>query len=112
MKHAFFAITAMMSLCSFAMAAPPDGAALFQDNCSACHGPKGAGGSAPKLAGDASEWKSKVFERAVLSGIDDHGKPLKAPMPHWKTASFTADNGTAPSKAEVDAIQHYLHTQK
>lgn len=111
MKRTFFAISAM-ALCSFAMASSPDGETLFQENCSACHGPRGMGGSAPKLAGDASEWKSKTFERAVLSGVDDHGKPLKAPMPHWNTASFSADKGAAPSKAEVDAIQHYLHMQK
>jgi hypothetical protein len=72
----------------------------------------GMNGLAPKLAGDASEWKPAVFEQAVLSGIDDHGKPLKSPMPHWKSASFAKDNGAAPNKAEIDAIQHYLHKQK
>jgi hypothetical protein len=48
----------------------------------------------------------------VLKGIDDAGKPLKTPMPHWQLASFKTDNGRQPSKAEVDAIQHYLHEQK
>ncbi|APC15084.1 cytochrome C [Pseudomonas frederiksbergensis] len=111
MKCAFFTLTTLL-FCSSAMALPPDGEALFQENCSACHGPRGMGGSAPKLAGDASEWKSKTFERAVLNGVDDHGKPLKAPMPHWSGASFKADNGAKPSKLEVDAIQQYLHKQK
>ncbi|MBK5400467.1 cytochrome c [Pseudomonas sp. TH39(2020)] len=111
MKCAFLAIITLLS-CSSTMASPPDGETLFQDNCSVCHGPRGMGGSAPKLAGDASEWKSKVFERAVLSGIDDHGKPLKAPMPHWAGTSFKSDNGAMPSKLEVDAIQKYLHQQK
>ncbi|WP_414906978.1 c-type cytochrome [Pseudomonas sp. IT-P253] len=111
MKCAFLAIMTLLS-CSSTMASTPDGEALFQDNCSACHGPRGMGGSAPKLAGDASEWKAKVFERAVLSGIDDHGKPLKAPMPHWAGTGFRSDNGAIPSKLEIDAIQKYLHQQK
>lgn len=111
MKTAWFALTALF-LCTSAMAAPPNGEALFQANCAVCHGQHGEGGSAPKLAGDASEWKPKLFERAVLSGIDDQGKPLKTPMPHWKNASFASDSGTAPTKTEVDAIQHYLRTQK
>lgn len=111
MKRTFLAMLALL-FCSSAMATPPNGETLFQENCSACHGPQGQGGSAPKLAGDASEWKSKIFERAVLSGIDDHGKPLKAPMPHWKNTGFKADNGAAPSKLEIDAIQQYLHTKK
>jgi len=111
MKCAFLTFIALLT-CSSAMASPPDGEKLFQDNCIVCHGPRGTGGSAPKLAGDASEWKSKVFERAVLSGIDDHGKPLKAPMPHWASDSFKSDNGVKPSKLEIDAIQKYLHQQK
>ncbi|WP_059182693.1 c-type cytochrome [Pseudomonas sp. URMO17WK12:I11] len=111
MKCAFLTFIALLTSSS-AMASPPDGEVLFQDNCVGCHGPRGAGGSAPKLAGDASEWKSKVFERAVLSGIDDHGKPLKAPMLHWASASFTSDNGVKPSKLEIDAIQKYLHQQQ
>ncbi|WP_247254236.1 c-type cytochrome [Pseudomonas moorei] len=111
MKGAFVTLIALLT-CSSAMASTPDGEMLFQENCSVCHGARGIGGSAPRLAGDASEWKSKVFERAVLSGIDDHGKPLKAPMPHWAGTSFKSDNGAMPSKLEVDAIQKYLHKQK
>lgn len=111
MKHAFFAMMTLL-FCSSTIASSPDGEALYQENCSACHGPQGIGGSAPKLAGDASEWKSKVFEQAVLNGIDDHGKPLKAPMPHWKGASLKSDNSATPNKLEIDAIQQYLHKQK
>ena len=111
MKNAYFALVALF-VCSTSIAAVPNGETLFEDNCSVCHGPRGMGGSAPKLVGDASEWKAKLFERAVLTGLDDHGKPLKVPMPHWKDASFKSDNGVAPSKAEIDAIQHYLHTHK
>lgn len=111
MRNTCFALTTLF-LCSAAVAAPPNGEQLFQENCASCHGQRGMGGSAPRLAGDASEWKTSLFERAVLTGIDDHGKPLKSPMPHWKDASFKMDDGTAPSKAEIEAIQHYLHKQK
>ncbi|SDI48913.1 c-type cytochrome [Pseudomonas panipatensis] len=110
MKHSCGVLLALVA-CS-ALAAGPNGEQLFHDNCSVCHGERGMGGSAPKLVGDASEWKPKLFERAVLKGIDDAGKPLKTPMPHWQLASFKTDNGRQPSKAEVDAIQHYLHEQK
>jgi hypothetical protein len=34
------------------------------------------------------------------------------PLCHTLGASFKTDNGVAPSKAEVDAIQQYLHTLK
>lgn len=111
MRSACYALTVVFA-CSAAVAATPDGEALYQENCSVCHGAGGMGGSAPKLAGDASEWKLALFERAVLGGTDDHGKPLKAPMPHWQGSSFKSDNGAAPNKAEIDAIQHYLHQQK
>ncbi|SAL83084.1 Cytochrome c [Caballeronia choica] len=111
MKRTFIAVT-MLWLCASVVAAPPDGKALYRENCASCHGQNGKGDTGPKLVGDASEWKTKLFERAVLNGIDDQGKPLKSPMPHWSRASFKSDNGVAPSKAEVDAIQQYLHTLK
>jgi mono/diheme cytochrome c family protein len=111
MKQSFLMV-AMLFLSMSAVAAPPDGKALFQENCATCHGQSGQGGVGPKLVGDASEWKTKLFERAVLSGIDDEGKALKPPMPHWKDASFKSDKGAAPGTAEVDAIQRYLRTLK
>jgi mono/diheme cytochrome c family protein len=111
MKRMFIAIT-MLWACAQVMAVPPDGKALYHENCARCHGQNGKGYTGPKLVGDASEWKRELFERAVLKGIDDQGKPLKSPMPHWGAASFETDKGVAPSKAEVDAIQRYLHTLK
>ena len=54
----------------------------------------------------------KVFQRAVLTGVDDKGRALKLAMPHWKDASFQSDKGKAPSKDEVAAIQRYLRTVK
>jgi len=111
MKRMFIIITTQW-LCAQVMAAPPDGKALYQENCARCHGQNGKGDTGPRLVGDASEWKRELFERAVLQGIDDEGKPLKSPMPHWRAGSFKTDKGVAPSKAEVDAIQRYLHTLK
>lgn len=111
MKLRFLAVTTL-ALCELAIAMPPNGKILYQENCASCHGPTGMGGTGPKLVGDASEWKTKLFERAVLHGIDDQGKPLKSPMPHWGNSSFKTDKGAAPSKAEIEAIQHYLQALK
>src|ERR1039457_6305881 len=72
MKHSFIAAAALLMSLP-AMAASPNGKALFQENCATCHGPSGQGGVGPKLVGDASHWKTKVFERAVLNGVDDEG---------------------------------------
>jgi mono/diheme cytochrome c family protein len=111
MKRMFVTML-MLWLCPEVLAAPPDGKTLYQENCARCHGQNGKGDTGPNLVGDASEWKRELFERAVLNGIDDQGKPLKSPMPHWRAGSFKTDKGVAPSKAEVDAIQRYLHTLK
>lgn len=111
MRHTSITI-AMLCLSVQVVAAEPDGKALYQENCASCHGQNGKGDTGPKLVGDASEWKRELFERAVLKGIDDGGKPLKSPMPHWGTSSFKTDKGVAPSKVEVDAIQRYLHMLK
>lgn len=111
MKRQFVALAGLLLSLS-ALAAPLNGKALYQENCASCHGATGKGDSAPKLVGDASKWSSRLFERAVLSGVDDHGKPLKVAMPHWKEGSFKSDNGSAPSNKEVAAIQHYLRAVK
>jgi mono/diheme cytochrome c family protein len=99
-----------------AQAATLDGKALFAQNCAACHGDTGKGGTGdvkgPKLVGDATNWSHKLFRRAVLEGKDDEGKALDPAMPHWKDASFQADKGKAPTPAEVAAIYRYLRTLK
>ena len=89
-----------------------EGKTIFQENCVSCHGDKGQGGSGPKLAGDASKWSRKLFQRAVLSGVDDNGKALKSPMPHWKEVGFHNAQGKPPSLAEINAIQDYLRKIK
>lgn len=115
MKQLVIAMSSLLIALS-ASAAGLDGKALFQRNCASCHGDNGKGGTGevkgPPLAGDSSQWSLKVFQRAVLSGIDDKGKALESAMPHWKNASFQSDKGKAPSKAEVAAIHRYLRAVK
>jgi mono/diheme cytochrome c family protein len=103
-------VSALIPLQVFA--AKLDGKSIYQENCISCHGDNAKGGSAPKLTGDASKWSRKLFQRAVLSGIDDNGKPLKSPMPHWKEVGFHNAPGKAPSLAEINAIQDYLRKIK
>ncbi|TDR77882.1 c-type cytochrome [Paludibacterium purpuratum] len=95
-------------LASAASQAMPNGEDLYQQNCAVCHGDKAQGKVGPKLAGDSSKWSKKLFERAVLKGIDDGGKPLKSPMPHWNKSSLKEDNGQPPTTEEIDAIQQYI----
>ena len=89
-----------------------EGKTIFQENCAKCHGDNAKGGSGPNLVGDASKWSRKLFQRAVLMGIDDHGKPLESAMPHWKLVGFNNDQGKPPTKAEINAIQDYLRKIK
>lgn len=115
MKFAF-ALVVLANLAAVASAAELDGKSLYQENCAACHGVAGKGGTSgvkgPRLVGDASKWSAKLFLRAVLEGKDDEGRVLKTEMPHWKDASFKVDKGVPPSKEEVEAIHKYLRGLK
>lgn len=116
MKQLVLAMGSLLVALS-ASAAGLNGKTLYQQNCASCHGDTGKGGTGevkgPLLAGDASKWRLKVFQRAVLTGVDDKGHALKPAMPHWKDASFQSDKEKkAPSKDEVAATYRYLRTVK
>jgi mono/diheme cytochrome c family protein len=102
--------TAIIPLQVFA--AKLEGKTIFTENCASCHGDNAKGGSGPNLVDDASKWSRKLFQRAVLSGVDDNGKPLKSAMPHWKEVGFHNALGKPPSLAEINAIQDYLRKIK
>jgi nitrite reductase (NO-forming) len=60
------------SLTLAASAQPPDGAAIFRDQCAVCHQPAGQGlrGQFPPLAGNADIFLSRDFPaRVVLFGL-------------------------------------------
>ena len=90
------------------------GRALFKADCVMCHRADGSGGvhfghgvASADLRAPGLErtygGEDALIVRAILHGIDQHGKPLHAPMPHWA--------GTL-SVAQADAVVAYLHTLK
>jgi len=103
-------ILVLLLLCTSPVFAAYDGQDLYQQNCAVCHGDKAQGKIGPRLKGDSSKWSSHLFQRAVLNGIDDGGKQLKSPMPHWSNSSLKEDSGKPPTAAEIDAIQKYIRT--
>jgi mono/diheme cytochrome c family protein len=107
MRYSF--LVPILLLPTAALAAP-NGQDLFQQNCAVCHGDRAQGKIGPKLAGDSSKWSPELFVRAVLKGVDDEGKPLKAPMPHWSQSSLKEDSGKPPTPEEIIAIQHYIRS--
>ena len=85
------------------------GKKLFTDNCVRCHGAKGQGWVGKKLAGDAAYWDFPVFQRAVMTGIDDEGKKLKV-MPVFEVTGFINPKGVMPTDHDLENIQAYLKT--
>ena len=88
-----------------------DGQALFQTNCSMCHGADASGGlklgdvTVPAirtvLFKDTYKGDIKLAAGAVLDGTDQDGKPLNSAMPHF-SGKLT--------EAQVEAIITYLQT--
>jgi mono/diheme cytochrome c family protein len=65
------ALLGALALASAAHAEPPDGAAIFKQNCAACHQAKGQGvpGAFPALAGDAFvQGDPKAVAHVLLNG--------------------------------------------
>ena len=85
------------------------GKKLFTDNCVRCHGASGQGGVGKKLKGDAAYWDFAIFQRTVMSGIDDEGKQMKI-MPVFGKVGFTSPKGVTPTDTDLKNIQAYLKT--
>ena len=85
------------------------GKKLFTDNCVQCHGANGQGVIGKKLAGDAAYWDFWVFQRTVITGLDDEGKKLKI-MPVFETTGFIKPKGVMPTDHDLRNIQAYLKT--
>ena len=86
------------------------GKKLYADNCQRCHGNKGQGGIGKKLVGDAATWEFDLFKRAVMTGVDDAGKPLKPVMPIFGKVGLTKPKGATPTDADLQSVQAYVKT--
>ena len=112
-------ILVSVGLMGLVLAAPPKGNAkagetIYLQNCMGCHGAKGAGALGPTLAGKKSDvpgWSFEVFKAAMTKGVDDAGKPLKAPMPVWGKQGF-GNSGKAPTDQQIADLQTYLKSIK
>jgi len=57
-----------------------EGAGVYTDFCSACHGVNGEGGAGPQLANNAFVSGRSAIINQVLYGATDHGMPPFAPV--------------------------------
>ncbi|MFO0774177.1 MAG: cytochrome c [Nitrospiraceae bacterium] len=77
------------------------GEALFQTNCSACHGVKAVGtGNGPPLVHkiyEPNHHGDMAFQRAAANGVRAH---------HWQFGDMPKINGV--STADVDEIIRYV----
>lgn len=71
----------------------PDGAEIYQDNCAACHGADGSGGSGPSLLGVAGHHSIEELIDIVANG--------RAGMPAWEGVL---------SPEEIEAVVDYVAT--
>jgi mono/diheme cytochrome c family protein len=88
-----------------------EGAKLFAKNCAICHRADGSGGRSFGAVTSADlrspgleqtyRFDDRLILRAILSGLDQDGEKLNAPMPVWKNRLSTGD---------AEAIIAYLHT--
>ena len=86
------------------------GKQLYDDNCKRCHGASAGGGAGMKLKGDAAYWSPDVFKRAVMTGVDDENRKMKALMPVWGKTGLTKPKGKIPTDDDLANIQSYLQT--
>ena len=89
-----------------------NGYTIYHVNCAGCHGQGAQGNIGPKLAGEPAHWSFALFSRAMLKSLDDKGKPLGKPMPHFGKVGFKGDMGNPPSSTEIRDLQAYLKTLK
>ncbi|MFT2719096.1 c-type cytochrome [Deinococcus sp. A31D244] len=85
----------------------PDGGALYAGNCAGCHGADAGGALGPALSAPAG-WSAAGFTQAVLHGRTPDGRTLSAVMPRFDAAGM---DGSAPTQAQLNAIQAYLNTR-
>ena len=92
---------------------------LYSDNCAICHGTNGEGYPASvvpdgavrikKLAGDSAYWDFAIFKKAVLTGKDDHDRPMRVMPVFGKTGLFTPE-GQMLTDDDLANVQGYLQT--
>lgn len=73
-----------------------NGAAVFNANCSSCHGSNGQGGIAPPLGGNAvvtgdPKKVIHIVKNGLTGAITVNGKSFNGMMPAWKTQLNNAD---------------------
>jgi len=76
---------------------PVDGAVIFRQRCSGCHGVSGGGGTGPQLSNGAVVQKYPNIEDEIA--IVTNGRDR---MPAWKNAL---------SKQQIRAVVEYTRTQ-
>lgn len=125
-KSVFVVSVAVLGACAPVdeMPGPAEGAALFADNCAACHGYTAEGGAlvggqhAPDLTGIASA-NDGVFPRAaVLSRIDGygHGRVSADVMPEFGAllegdlVPVDIDGTPTPTPRPLAALLAYLES--
>jgi mono/diheme cytochrome c family protein len=107
---ALCAIAAPILLAAQPAAKAPDGKALYEQRCIACHQPTGAGlpGAFPPLAG--SEWvtgKPDAMIRIVLHGLQG---PISVKGANYNAAMIPYGTGAAMNDAEVAAVLSYVRS--